>query len=384
MDDARAMLDSLMGQSRNAGKEERKKKPQGDSFKQDSVCKFDLVGFCPENEELFFNTKRDLGKCSKTHYEFSRSEFNAHPDVKRYTAEYEKLLMEHLSVLCRQCDDWGMKEKRKNEERTADVAGGVAREEIKKLNEAASKRLADAEEMASAGDVKGSKAKMQEADELSKKVADWETKAGVAVEVCSICGSSKESDIAAEKASKVLHEMGRVHETVWERPAKLGFAHEMGKIHQGYVKIRDSLAELKSKFQKNKGDLGEDPAPEHREDNKRSRRGTSRSKDKERRGSGNAGSDDAPNGHTDNHSERKGSRGNTDHKEDGGKERHRKDDRYSRERRHSAHGGSRDDRSRDDRHGGRRGKSRSRERGGGGGGGYTSSSRRGGDSRRRG
>jgi len=59
MDDARKLLDSLMGQTRNVDLKEAKKK-KGQNFKEENVCKFYLVGFCPQNEQLFKNTKRRL------------------------------------------------------------------------------------------------------------------------------------------------------------------------------------------------------------------------------------------------------------------------------------------------------------------------------------
>jgi len=55
MDQARAMLDELMGKDRNeVDNDERKMK-----WSDDRVCKHYLVSFCPNL--LFANTKSDLG-----------------------------------------------------------------------------------------------------------------------------------------------------------------------------------------------------------------------------------------------------------------------------------------------------------------------------------
>lgn len=232
MDDARALLDSLMGGARNAGKEERKKdKNKGLSFTKDSVCKFFLVGFCPEHEDLFHNTRRDLGKCTKSHFEISKEEFNANPDKAKYEAQYRRELLAHLKDIIRRCDDWGAKERQKNEftiQKATDEGGNeVAKGEIAKLNETASKLIAEAEDLASAGDVAGSRVKLDLSEQYKKKAEDWKEKYKNTVpEVCEICGLTKENDAGADK--------GKV------------FSHSMGKVHQGFLLIRKWYAEIKS------------------------------------------------------------------------------------------------------------------------------------------
>lgn len=112
MEDARALLDSLMGQTRDVKKDKRQKGSAGNGFKHESVCKLWLVGFCPENEELFHNTKRDLGPCHKTHFDVHKREFNEHPDHAKYKAAYEARLLRHLTSILRRCDEWILREKR--------------------------------------------------------------------------------------------------------------------------------------------------------------------------------------------------------------------------------------------------------------------------------
>eukprot|EP00401_Gymnodinium_catenatum_P051737 CAMPEP_0117480326 /NCGR_PEP_ID=MMETSP0784-20121206/12335_1 /TAXON_ID=39447 /ORGANISM="" /LENGTH=388 /DNA_ID=CAMNT_0005274765 /DNA_START=358 /DNA_END=1525 /DNA_ORIENTATION=- len=255
MDDARALLDSLMGQARNAGKEERKKKKRGESFKDDTVCKFQLVGFCPEHEDLFHNTKRDIGECRKTHFEISKEEFDNHPEKARYKAEYETLLLRHLEAHVRRADDWAAKERQKNElasQKQAELGGNeVARQEIDKLNDMAGKLYAEAENLASAGKVELSKAKVLLAEQLQKKKADWEAKArdAPAAEVCEVCGLTKENDAGAEKGNK--------------------FTHTEGKVHQGFLLIRKWYAELREKQKRGELDIKANTSRDSREDSDR-------------------------------------------------------------------------------------------------------------------
>lgn len=234
-----------MGDTRNAGKEERKKKKTGDGFKEDSVCKYHLVGFCPEHEDLFHNTKRDLGECNKTHFSISKDEFDKHPEKERYRIEYERKLLRHLEAICRRCDDWTAKEKAKNEaasQKAMDAGGNdVARAEISKLNEEIGKLLAEAEDYASEGNVMFSREKVEQAECLKRKAEDWEGKARALPEVCEVCGVTKEND------------QGGINK----------FSHSMGKVHLGYTLIRKWLSDLKAKEEKRIDDKQE--AREERE-----------------------------------------------------------------------------------------------------------------------
>ena len=62
MDEARAMLDELMGKTRDLT-EDIKKNVRQTHFSDDEVCKDYLCGVCPHL--LFTTTKSDLGKCPK-------------------------------------------------------------------------------------------------------------------------------------------------------------------------------------------------------------------------------------------------------------------------------------------------------------------------------
>lgn len=81
-----SMLDELMGRNRNdtTGKATAKCMFKGKNyfwsisfisveFTDPDVCQFYLCGFCPN--ELFVNTKADLGPCKKIHDENLRREY---------------------------------------------------------------------------------------------------------------------------------------------------------------------------------------------------------------------------------------------------------------------------------------------------------------------
>mmetsp|Transcript_145307 Transcript_145307/g.253596 ORF Transcript_145307/g.253596 Transcript_145307/m.253596 type:complete len:310 (+) Transcript_145307:145-1074(+) len=281
MDDARKLLDSLMGSHRNADKKEVAAR-KGQNFKEDNICKFYLVGFCPQHEELFVSTKRDIGMCGKVHSDAMKEELEAHPDKERYMAEYEKGLVRYLEELVRLADEWVARERRNIANANAQIEESgpneVAKAEIKRLNGQAAGLIAEAEEAAETGNIEDSKAKLDLADEVKQKAAEWENKAKAlrTEDVCEICGSRMESGDAQ----------------------RARFRHLEGKIHLGYKKIRSFLADLNKRkkdreapvkqcSEEKRKDKGDDAAVVR--DRSRSR---SRGKDRDRRDRRRDGRDD--------------------------------------------------------------------------------------------
>jgi len=230
MDDARKLLDSLMGSHRNSDRKTFMAK-KGQGFKEDNICKYHLIGFCPQYEELFHSTKRDLGHCTKVHSEAMKEEFEASPEKERYQADWERKLKAYLEDLVRGADDWVARERRNIADANRMLEEGgpneVARGEIKKLNDSAAELLAAAENDAEAGNIQESKMKAEKAEDLKKKATEYEDKAKLARidDVCEVCGSRMESG-----------------DVTYAR-----FKHQEGKVHVGYVKIREWLAELRTR-----------------------------------------------------------------------------------------------------------------------------------------
>mmetsp|Transcript_23047 Transcript_23047/g.49067 ORF Transcript_23047/g.49067 Transcript_23047/m.49067 type:complete len:439 (+) Transcript_23047:132-1448(+) len=230
MDEARKLLDSLMGNHRNVDRAEAKAK-KGQNFKEENVCKWFLVGFCPKHEDIFHSTKRDIGSCKKVHSDALRAEYEAHPDKKRFQAEYERSLATYLQELVRAADDWVARERRAVQAANQAILDSgpneVAAAEIKSLKEKASALLAEAESLAEEGNIHESRARIEAAEEFKQKAADWEEKAKMTREedVCTLCGSRMESG----------------------DPTYARFRHQEGKIHVGYMKIRQWLADLKER-----------------------------------------------------------------------------------------------------------------------------------------
>eukprot|EP00408_Alexandrium_pacificum_P024079 CAMPEP_0171198066 /NCGR_PEP_ID=MMETSP0790-20130122/22734_1 /TAXON_ID=2925 /ORGANISM="Alexandrium catenella, Strain OF101" /LENGTH=281 /DNA_ID=CAMNT_0011663325 /DNA_START=136 /DNA_END=976 /DNA_ORIENTATION=+ len=244
MDEARKLLDSLMGSHRNVDRKEAKAR-KGQNFKEGQVCKHFLLGFCPQYEDLFHSTKRDIGKCNKVHSEAMRLEFEACPDRERYQSEYERGLRYYLEELVRGADEWVARERRNiqvaNQQIEESGPNEIAKAEIKKLNDQAAALFLEAENLAEADNFDESKVKLELAEEVKKRASDWEEKARTVrtEDVCEVCGSRMESG----------------------DPSKAKFRHEDGKIHLGYVKIRQWLQDVRQRVrEREERQDGEDAA----------------------------------------------------------------------------------------------------------------------------
>lgn len=276
MDEMRKMLDSLMGQSRDASLDEAKKN-KGKNFTAPNVCKFHLLGFCPQNElgNSKLTTKRNLGECTKVHSDAMKREYEEHPEKAKFQAEYERQLLPFLESQVREADAWVSREKAnarkgdgKKEETTVSSMPVAVKEQVAQLTADMNKMMAAAEELAEKGDIGGSKFKVVLADEIKKKVTEIEEQYPsytVTLKeewVCDICGTRTEA--------------------VTEQNETRFAAHFTGKVHQGYAKIREWVKILREKQRK-------DDREGMRETNRRegSRdRDRRRSRDKEKSGTG--------------------------------------------------------------------------------------------------
>ena len=75
MDETRALLDQLMGPNRNLGSDEQPVSQA--NWRDDDVCPYYLCGFCPN--DLFVNTKSDLGPCEYMHDDHLVAQFKKEP-----------------------------------------------------------------------------------------------------------------------------------------------------------------------------------------------------------------------------------------------------------------------------------------------------------------
>lgn len=148
MNKAKAMLDALMGPSRDISK---KDKPN-DEFKDKNVCKYYLVGCCPDailgkkleairqspasyniSPGVIFDKASVLNPkgCEKLHSQGLRTQFAEHPDHAKYRRQYEEDLLKFIREIIIEAESKASHEKRKREalgntpdtEKLCDVCG---------------------------------------------------------------------------------------------------------------------------------------------------------------------------------------------------------------------------------------------------------------------
>jgi len=276
MDDARKLLDSLMGQTRDQSLDEATK-TRGKNFMQDSVCKSYLLGFCPESElsESKMLVKRNIRMCNKVHSDAMKSEYEAHPDVRKHKAEYEKQLLPVLEGLVREADAWVAREQANvqkadgpPERVTTNNMAPSVKETYEQLKDDMNKMMAAAETEAEKGNVEGSKFKVTLANEIKSKIQELEEKHLVTYtvthrgeDVCEVCGTRYEALTSTNHARHA--------------------AHFTGKVHLAYVKIRDWVKSLRERRRDEDGQR--EGSPEERAHRSSRRHGRDRGRSRSRR-----------------------------------------------------------------------------------------------------
>eukprot|EP00927_Polykrikos_kofoidii_P052463 TRINITY_DN46317_c0_g1_i1.p1 TRINITY_DN46317_c0_g1~~TRINITY_DN46317_c0_g1_i1.p1 ORF type:complete len:413 (+),score=71.23 TRINITY_DN46317_c0_g1_i1:139-1239(+) len=275
MEATRALLDSIMGTDRDAGKNAKKK-----DFRDDDVCKCFLVWECPH--DMFSNqagksaSKSPLGECTRQHSEALRERLKKDPDSAKLTRRY---LTETWTFLKRLVDEVDVKSRREKmklqtgascSKESADVAegGAVAREMLVK------EKLAAAERAASEGDVELSQQIIKDAEKLAAEKKRFERMKEMAEtwvdEICECCGRQI-SWRTTEEIEARKH--GRPH------------PHEMGSWHEGWRHARESLQKLDDELAKiggpDRGDRGGDGTAGDR-DGRRKDRARDRDRDRDR------------------------------------------------------------------------------------------------------
>jgi RNA-binding protein Luc7-like 2 len=100
MDHIRQELDQLMGKDRNRPLYVRL--ARRDHFDDSGICKFNLISFCPN--DLFPNTKDDIGPCEKRHDDFLKDQFLNDEHRDSYERKYQDELISLLTKMIAKVD----------------------------------------------------------------------------------------------------------------------------------------------------------------------------------------------------------------------------------------------------------------------------------------
>ncbi|CAN8244646.1 unnamed protein product [Cochlearia groenlandica] len=240
MDAQRALLDELMGASRNLTDEERRgyKEIRWDDRE---VCAFYMVRFCPH--DLFVNTKSDLGACSRVHDPKLKESFESSPRHDSYVPKFEDELAQFCEKLVNDLD----RKVRRGRERLAQDAepapppslSAEKAEQLSVLEEKIKNLLEQVEAL-------GEEGKVDEAEALMRKVEALNVEKTLLVQrpndkvlamaqekkmsLCEVCGSFLVASDAVERTQ----------------------SHITGKQHIGFGMVRDFLDEQKAAKDKRK------------------------------------------------------------------------------------------------------------------------------------
>ena len=285
-DQMRAMLDQLMGTTRN-GEDGRSLK-----FSDSRVCKSFLLDCCPH--DILASTRMDLGDCPKVHDWAFRADFENAAKNRDYYYDIEA--MEHLQAFIADCDRRTEAAKQRLKETQEELTAEVAEKAnvVHGLAEEIGKKLAKAEALGEAGEVEESMSLMKEIDELrAKKIKaehDYRTSMPAStyqqqkLRVCEVCSA---------------------YLGIHDNDVRLA-DHFGGKLHLGFLSIREKLIELEKTAGPRKVELKRSGKIHEREEersrsryfvggrelDRRSRVHRSRSRERQRRAERSGGGDD--------------------------------------------------------------------------------------------
>ncbi|KAF4706889.1 Luc7-like protein 3 [Perkinsus olseni] len=241
MEEARALLDQLMGRDRNVSAAEKVKieEKKINWMTQTRYCPYFLLDFCPH--DLFVNTKADMGPCNKEHCEYTKSRFEKWEDCAEKRAVVDKYSRELLSFLEYLETQLAHKIRRGKARVSAEIPDieipPQNKEQIDELKRRIHGIVKEAEELAEKGRIAESEKRMGQAEPLNSKIRELSgekymmmTRTEFVCDVCGVLVTLNEND---PKANVENHE------------------HARGKQHQGWAKIRETISTLREKLLSN-------------------------------------------------------------------------------------------------------------------------------------
>lgn len=186
------------------------------------------MGLCPH--ELFNNTKMDLGPCNKIHEAALKADFEIASKKRDYGYDVDQ--MEHLQSFIKDCDRKIQIAKKRLEETQDDHDNVPEAQAVHDLAEQIGKKLAEAETV-------GAEGKVEESMELMKEVEDLKVKKKMAED---IYRESLPSSSLQQQKLRVC-EVCAAYLSLYDNDRRLA-DHFGGKLHMGFIKIRDRLKEL--------------------------------------------------------------------------------------------------------------------------------------------
>lgn len=230
-DQISAMLDELMGTSRNGEKSTNRER-----FDDRSVCRGFLLGCCPWM--ILAQTKADMGSCNKTHDLALKADYEK-AIIKRndYNFEYDAFVMidKFVTESDRRKEISKIRLKESQEELGEEAAKKMAK--ITDIEEEINNKLLKVEEYGNSGDADSSFKTLEEIEDLKIKKADQEA----------LYNNSMPASAYQQQKLRVC-DICSAHLGIHDNDRRL-VDHFSGKLHLGFIFIREKLEELKTKVE---------------------------------------------------------------------------------------------------------------------------------------
>jgi len=259
----RQMLDQLMGTAREGSQYD---------FTDDRVCRSFLLDCCPH--DIFASTRMDLGECKKIHDLALRADYEKASKTKDYGYELDahKTLQEFVSNSDRKIEMSKKRLAESKEELSSEVNEKMSRDH--ELTEQIGKKLAQAEKEGEQGNIEASLKLMEEVDQLKKEKETLEME---------YKNSIPSSNFQKQKLR--VCEVCSAYLDIYDNDRRLA-DHFGGKLHLGYITIRekyDQLKELVDKRRKERSRERRDSPDRSREKRRRDDRYENDRRDNDRR-----------------------------------------------------------------------------------------------------
>ncbi|XP_031549224.1 putative RNA-binding protein Luc7-like 2 isoform X2 [Actinia tenebrosa] len=220
------------------------------------------MGLCPH--ELFNNTKfqilkqkMDLGTCQKIHNPALKADFVEASKKRDYGYDIDQ--MEYLKSFINDCDRKIQIAKKRLEDTQDEWDDSEEARAVHDFAEQIGKKLAKAEELGAEGNVEDSMALMKEVDELKIQKRQAEE-----------IYRSKLPPTSIQQQKLRVCEVCAAYLSLYDNDRRLA-DHFGGKLHMGFIKIRDRLKELQEEVAK-KREAKEKERIQRREEREKERR----------------------------------------------------------------------------------------------------------------
>ncbi|GBB99176.1 hypothetical protein RclHR1_03440009 [Rhizophagus clarus] len=248
--EARKALEALMGAEALGGVPDHMK------YDDEKVCRNYLCGLCPH--DLFTNTKMDLGACPKMHSERLKSEYEE--AKKRKECDYEAEFERNLANFVADCDRKIASAQKRLDKTPEDSA------KVTQLTKEIESLATEISELTKEVEVLGEEGKVTESMKL---LQDVEAKKAIKTEKEKELKSSAEGSGPSQQQKLRVCEVCSAYLSIFDSDRRLA-DHFGGKMHLGYLKIRDLLKELKEK-NKDRGSDSREGRNYHDRDRERER-----------------------------------------------------------------------------------------------------------------